>query len=242
MRPTSTTPAATIHAASFCAALIVLGLLLAPAPGQAFSLGGLFGSRVDKQLVAQVPKDKRAAIDKADFEYAVANEEVGLAKLKEELADRQDDYASIATKLAKAQATAAELALDTARIEAVDAANLGLKDDNMKLMAELREDRVKNESERIQLKSKLDQTDVFVRDLKNRVADKEKTVAAFKARRPGAPPSTAVAPAAAPAPAPLPAKAPLPAPASAQPEEIIRQELPAPAPAPAPAPEADLKN
>ncbi|MBU1040438.1 MAG: hypothetical protein KKF77_04985 [Proteobacteria bacterium] len=225
---------------------LAASLLLAPAPGQAFSLGGLFGSRVDKELVAQVPRDKRTAIDKADFDFAVANEEVALAKLKEELADNQNDYASIATKLAKTQATGAELALDTARINAVEAANLGKKEDNLKLMAELREDSVKNETERIQLKAKLDQTDVFVRDLKNRVADKEQTVAAFKARRPGAPPSTAVAPSAvAPAATTAPAAvapAPAPAPAGAQPVEIIRQELPAPPPAPAPAPEADLKN
>lgn len=147
------------------AAAVITGLaasmLLAPAPSQAFSLGGLFGSRVDKELVAQVPKDKRAAIDKADFDNAVANEEVALAKLKEELADRQDDYASIATKLAKAQATGTELALDTARINAVDAANLGKKEDNQKIMADLREDSIKNENERIQLKAKLDQTDVL---------------------------------------------------------------------------------
>ena len=231
---------------SLLAAALITGLaaslFLAPAPGQAFNLGGLFGSRVDKELVAQVPRDKRAAIDKADFDYAVANEEVALAKLKEELTDTQNDYAAIATKLAKAQATAAELALDTARINAVEAANLGLKEDNLQLMADLREDSVKNESERIQLKAKLDQTDVFVRDLKNRVADKEQTVAAFKARRPGAPPSTAVAPAAAPLPAAAKAPAAAPLPAGAQPVEIIRQELPAPPPAPAPAPEADLKN
>jgi len=241
MRPTSPTLAAATLASSILAAL----LLLAPAQGQAFSLGELFGSRVDKQLVAQVPRDKRAAIDKADFELAVAGEEVALAKLKEELADLQEDYASLATKLAKAQSTAAELALDTARIEAVEAAKLGLTEDNLKIMADLREDSTKNQAERIQLKSKLDQTDVFVRDLKNRVADKEQTVAAFKARRPGAPPSTAVAPAAAPAasaPAPSAKPAPVPSVPGEQPVEIIRQEFPAPAPAPAPAPEADLKN
>ncbi|MDO9631830.1 MAG: hypothetical protein Q7I92_08035, partial [Humidesulfovibrio sp.] len=99
MRPTRR-----IFAAALTTTLAAV-LLLAPAPGQAFSLGGLFGSRVDKELVAQVPRDKYGAIDKADFELAVANEEVDLAKLKEELADRQDDYAGIATKLAKAQAT-----------------------------------------------------------------------------------------------------------------------------------------
>jgi hypothetical protein len=238
MRPTRR-----IFAAALTTTLAAV-LLLAPAPGQAFSLGGLFGSRVDKELVAQVPRDKYGAIDKADFELAVANEEVSLAKLKEELADRQDDYAGIATKLAKAQATAAELALDTARINAVDAAGLGKKEDNLKIKADLNEDSNKNEVERIQLKSKLDQTDLFVRDLTNRVADKEKSVAVFKNRRLGAPPSTAVAPAAAPAAAPAPAVVPAPAAGApgSQPVEIIRQELPAPPPPPAPAPEADLKN
>lgn len=237
MRPTRR-----IFAAALTTTLAAV-LLLAPAPGQAFSLGGLFGSRVDKELVAQVPRDKYGAIDKADFELAVANEEVDLAKLKEELADRQDDYAGIATKLAKAQATAAELALDTARINAVDAAGLGKKEDNLKIKVGLNEDSNKNEVERIQLKSKLDQTDLFVRDLTNRVADKEKSVAVFKNRRLGAPPSTAVAPAAAPVAAtPAPAAAPAAVGPGSQPEEIIRQELPAPPPAPAPAPESDLKN
>jgi len=238
MRPTrSSLTAATLAAAIYAA------LLLAPAPGQAFSLGGLFGSRVDKELVAQVPRDKRAAITKADFELAVANEEVALAKLKEDLAGQQEDYAALATKLAKAQATAAELALDTARIDAVAAANLGKREDNLKIQDELREDRTKNEAERIQLKAKLDQTDVFVRDLKNRVADKETSVAAFKARSPGLPPSaTAPAPAASAAPAPAPAATPPAAPKGAEPVEIVRQELPAPPPTPAPAPEADLKN
>ena len=166
MHPKSN-PTATFALAALISLGLALGLFLAPAPGQAFSLGSLFGSRVDKQLVAQVPRDKRGDIDKAEFENAVAGEEVALAKLREELADRQDDYAATATKVAKANATAAELALDTARIDAVDAAGLGVKEDNLKLQADLREDRTKNEAERIQLKGKLDQTDVFVRDLKN---------------------------------------------------------------------------
>jgi hypothetical protein len=238
MRPTKIALVATALATNLIAALAVI-VLLAPTSGQAFSLGGLFGNRVDKELVAQVPRDKRTAIDKADFELAVAGEEVALAKLREELADRQDDYAALATKLAKAQVTAAELTLDTARIDAVAAANLGKPEDNLKLQTNLREDRTKNEAERVQLKGKMDQTDVFVRDLKARVADKEKSVAAFKARRPGAPPSTASAAAAAPAAAPAPAAA---APKEAEPVEIVRQELPPPPPAPAPAPEADLKN
>ena len=72
MHPKSTP----ITAIALAAALALgLGLILTPAPGQAFSLGGLFGSRVDKQLVAQVPRDKRGAIDKAEFENAVAGEE-----------------------------------------------------------------------------------------------------------------------------------------------------------------------
>ncbi|MBU1231221.1 MAG: hypothetical protein KKA55_13465 [Proteobacteria bacterium] len=217
---------------TIAAALAAAFLLLAPAASQAFSLGELFGSRVDKALVAQVPQDQRGEMDKADFELAVANEEVALAKLKEDLADKQNDHAALGTKLAKAQARAAELALDTARIDAVDAAKLGKKEDNQKLQAELRADRTKNETERIQLKAKMDQTDVYVRDLKARVADKEQTVAGLKARR-----------AAAAAPVPAPVAAPAPALKADEPLEIINKqpEVPA-APAPAPTPEADLKS
>lgn len=227
MRPTKPRPALTALAATLLAAL-----LFAPAPGQAFSLGGLFGSRVDKQQVAQVPQDKRGAIEKADFELAVANEEVALAKLKEDLADKQSDQAALGTKLAKAQAAAAELALDSARIEAVDAAGLGKKEDNLKLQAELRADRAKNEAERIQLKARMDQAEVFVRDLKGRVADKEQSLAGLKARRAASAPPVA-APAAPAAPVARPA----------EPLEIIhKQPEAAAAPAVKPAPEADLKN
>lgn len=217
-----------------CAATLMAALLFAPAASQAFSLGSLFGNRVDKQLVAQVPQDKRGTIEKADFEHAVAREEVELAKLKESLADKQNDQAAIATKYAKAQAEAAELALDAARIDAVDAANLGVKEDNLKLQAELRADRTKNEAERIALKAKLDQAEVYVRDLKARVADREKSLDSLKARR-----ATAAAP------APIPAAAPAPTPAAkpAEPLEIINPQPESPAtPAAKPAAEGDLKN
>ncbi|MBA4357238.1 MAG: hypothetical protein C0405_05885 [Desulfovibrio sp.] len=242
MRPTCTTLATALRAAIFSAAIFsTVGLLLAPAPGQAFSLGELFGSRVDKALLAQVPQDKRAGIDKADFELAVAGEEVNLAKLKEELADKQNDLASLTTKLAKAQAKAAELALDSARIDAVEAENLGLKEDNLKLQAELRVDRTKNEAERIQLKAKMDQTDLFVRDLKERVAAKERSLAGLKARRTASTTASTATPTTTPtaaSAAPPAAKPPTP-----EPLEIINKQPDAPeAPEAKPAPEADLKN
>ncbi len=224
-----------IHIAKTFAALALCAGLLAPAaPAQALNLGGLFGSPVDAELAAQVPQDKRGAINKADFELACANQDVELAKLKEELADRQDDLANQNTKLAKAQARAAEINLDIAKMEAIMAANLGRAEDNRKVLKDLRADLVKNDADRSQLKSKVNQGTLFVRDWTQRVAQKEKAVAEFKARRT----PDAAMPAASPAPAKAPAKA-------EDPVEIINPEpgaKSAPEPAAPAVPESDLKN
>lgn len=161
------------------------GVLALPGGAQALSLGGLFGSPVDASLAAQVPQDKRGAINQADYDLACAKLDVELAKLKEELADRQDDLASLGTKLAKNQQRGAEFALDIAKMEAIIASGLGKPEDNAKILADLKADRVKNESERIEYKAKIEQNTLFVRDWTQRVAAKEKTVAEFKARRSG---------------------------------------------------------
>lgn len=228
-------------------ALALAGIMTATSAASA--LAGWFGPTVDPELVAQVPQDKRGAMDKADFELAVALQELDLARLKEELADRQQDLAELSTKLAKARQRQAELALDLARIEAVDAQGLGKKADNAKILGEVRADLTKNEAARIQLKAKVDQTELFIRDLTQRVAVKDKQVQEFKARRsggmvsPASPPSPAIAPAkAAPAPAPQPAP-PVPVTDKSPITEVVKETAGPAAPPLAPAPpEGDLKN
>lgn len=223
--------------AIFIAPLALCACLLAPAPAaQALSLGGLFGSPVDAELAAQVPQDKRAAINKADYELACAKQDVELAELKEELTDRQDDLANLNTKLAKAQARAAEINLDIAKMEAIMAGKLGKAEDNRKVLEGLVSDRAKNEADRGELKTKIHQATLFVRDWTQRVAQKEKTVADFKSRRSSAAP--AAQPAVKIAPAPAPAEDPVeiinPAPGVPQ-AQSVQPAAPSGA-------EADLKN
>jgi chromosome segregation ATPase len=189
---------------------------------------------VDAELAAQVPQDKRAAINKADFALACARQDVELAELKEELADRQDDLANLNTKLAKAQARAAEINLDIAKMEAIMANKLGKAEDNRKVLEELTTDRAKNETDQSELKGKMYQATLFVRDWTQRVAQKEKVVADFKARRAGEAPAAQPAVKAAPAPAEDPVEIINPSPG-------VPQAQPA-APAATPGAEADLKN
>ena len=219
-----------------CPMALCACLLAAPAPAQALSLGGLFGSPVDAELAAKVPQDKRSAINAADYALASAQQDLELAQLKEELADRQDDLANLNTKLAKAQLRAAEIALDIAKMEAIIANKLGKDEDNRKVLADLATDRTKNEADRKELSSKIYQTTLFVRDWTQRVADKEKTVSAFKARRPAS--GAAVPPVLKAAPAPAPKEDPV---EIINPEPGPDQARPA-APAVSPAAEADLKN
>lgn len=215
--------------------LAFCGFLTASAsPAQALSLGGLFGSPVDAELAAQVPQDKRAAINKADYELACARQDVELAELKEELADRQDDLANLNTKLAKAQARAAEISLDIAKMEAIMANKLGKVEDNRKVLEELSTDRAKNETDQGELKAKIYQATLFVRDWTQRVAQKEKVVADFKSRRGSAAPVAQPAVKVAPVPVEDPVEIINPSPGVPQAQPV--------APVAAPAAEADLKN
>lgn len=218
-----------------CKTIVSAALLAAfalPAPNaQAINFGGLFGSPVDAELAAQVPPNKREAMNKADYDLACANQDLELAKLKEELADKQDDLANLNTKLAKSQSRAAEIALDIAKMEAIIGSNLGNAEDNEKILKELKTDRAKNETERSEYKSKIAQSTLFVRDWTQRVAVKEKSVAEFKARRNSG--ATAAASAASAVPASKPGD---------DPTVIINPE-PEAAPEAAPAtPESDLNN
>ncbi|GAB6126794.1 hypothetical protein [Humidesulfovibrio idahonensis] len=219
-----------------CKVIVSAALLAAfalPAPNaQAINFGGLFGSPVDAELAAQVPPNKREAMNKADYELACANQDLELAKLKEELADKQDDLANLNTKLAKSQSRAAEIALDIAKMEAIIGSNLGNAQENEKILKDLKTDRAKNETERSEYKSKIAQSTLFVRDWTQRVAVKEKSVAEFKARRSGGS-AAAAASAASAVQAPKPEE---------EPTVIINPE-PEAAPEAAPAtPESDLNN
>lgn len=233
------------------AAALALSLAVTQAaPAQA----GWFGPTVDPVLVAQVPFDKRSAINAADYELAAAKEDLKVANMSEEVANLKQDYAELATKLAKVQVEGAQLALDIARLEAIQAQGLGKKDDNAKLLLDLKAEAVKNEAERSGLKAKLDTTDVMVRDNQQRLAAMEKDTQDFKARH-GAPLSHVQQTSTPPAPVQQPAALTTPEPAAAQQSttdangepqaggEVI-SDTPSPEPAPTvpTTPEDDLKN
>lgn len=222
--------------AHILAAALVCALLPA-APGFSFSLGSLLGSPVDAELVARVPQDKRGPMNLADYALACANQDVDLAALKEELAEKQANRASLQTKLAKVDARAAEIALDIVKQRAVMDAGLGQDEDNRRIMDDLAAERTKNQAERGRQQARLNQAERELRDLAERVAEKERTVTQFKARRSG---GDKAAPAA--STAPRPAASPAPARADDAQDVIVNAEPGAPAPAPAPAPEADLQN
>jgi chromosome segregation ATPase len=211
--------------------------MASPAVGQAFSLGGIFGSGVDPELVAKIPSDKRDEIKKAEDVSACAAKDVELAKLKEDLADKQDDLAGQGVKLAKAQAQGAEIALNVAKMEAVIAQNLGKREETTKVLNALYEDRTKNQADQVQIKAKMDQIRLFIRDIGARVTEKEKDVADFKAQRCGAEPAKPAKADAAKADAAKPAPK-----AEADPDVIVNHEPGAAPEKPKAAPEADLKN
>ncbi len=173
-------PTARILAAAAVAAMFF------PVQSHAFSIDELFGgSPVNEELAAQVPQDKRQAINKADDTLACAGKDLELAKLKEDLADRQDDLANLGAKLAKSQARGARLALDIAKMQAIIENKLGNLEDNSKIINDLKSDASKNLDEQTGYQRKIDTATLYVRDWTQRVANKEKDVADFKLNRCG---------------------------------------------------------
>ena len=112
-------------------------------------------SSTDEELFAQVPESEREDVQKAAFALKVSEEKLKLAELKIELADLQKNQAEYEEELADKFNKEAQLALDLAKLEAIDRSDLGDKEDNIKKKAGLRSKQLGVEADRVQIEAKV---------------------------------------------------------------------------------------
>jgi chromosome segregation ATPase len=131
------------------------------------------GSSNTDELLAQVPSEKQTEVHEAAFNLQVAEEKSKLAEMKAELASLQEKYADYQKDLAAKHYDAAEVKLDLAKLEVVDRANLGEKEDNINGIADLKSKILKIEAESIKLEAKRDTTEQKINDLAKQIEEQE---------------------------------------------------------------------
>ena len=134
----------------------------------------LTGVSSDKdELLAQVPAEGREEIRKAEFDLQVAQEKLKLAEMKSELASLQKKHADYAEDMADKYQDQAEVGVELAKLEAIDRAGLGEKEDNINKIADLKGKRLKIEANRIKFEAKRDTTEEKINGLIKEIEEQE---------------------------------------------------------------------
>ena len=133
-------------------------------------------SDVDQNLFAKVPEDKKAEVKKAEFDLKVSEEKVKLAELKKDLASTQENYAGYEQDQAQKYRQEAAIALDIAKTEAIDESGLGKKDDNIKVIADLKSKKLRMKADRVNVEGKLSTTKLRISSLTEQIKAQEEKI------------------------------------------------------------------
>lgn len=133
-------------------------------------------SDVDQDLFAQVPEEMREGVKKAEFDLKVSEEKVELVELKKELASTQKQYAGYEQDQARTYHKETAIALDIAKMEAIDSSGLGEKDDNIKTIADLKAKKLGVEADGIKINAKLTTTERRINDLTEQIKAQEEKI------------------------------------------------------------------
>lgn len=143
-------------------------------------------SNVDEEIYAQVPEDQREGISAAESTLKVFEEKRKLTELKEELVDNQSKYAKYTKDIAEKEYEVASLSLDIAKLEAIDRAGLGEKEDNIKNIAKLKSKKLELEGDKIKIEAKISILESKISELTQHIKLQEKVVADMSAADSGA--------------------------------------------------------
>jgi hypothetical protein len=121
-------------------------------------------SDVDPNLVAKVPDDKRGDFPKVEFAVKVAEEKLKLAQMKTEAAAKQKKVVEYEEDLVHIDLKDAGLDFDIVKMGAVNASGLGKKEDNSKVLTNLKLKKVDLQGDRIK-------TDANIATVKQQISD-----------------------------------------------------------------------
>jgi len=131
------------------------------------------GTSDTDELLTQVPSEEQKEVHEAAFNLQVAEEKLKLAEMKAELASLQKKYADYQEDVANKNKDAAEVKIDLAKLEAVDKANLGEKENNINKIADLKAKILKIEADSIKLEAKRDTTEQKINGLSQQIEEQE---------------------------------------------------------------------
>lgn len=134
------------------------------------------GTSDTDELLTQVPSEEQKEVHEAAFNLQVAEEKVKLSEMKAELASLQKKYSDYQEDVAKKYQDAAEVKLELAKLETVDKANLGEKEDNINKIADLKSKILNIEADKIKLEAKRDTTEQKINDLTKQIEEQETKV------------------------------------------------------------------
>lgn len=140
-------------------------------------------SNVDPNLVAKVPDDKRGGFPKAEFSVKVAEEKMKLAKMKGDLAGLDKKVAEEEEDMAGIEAKNAGLDYDIVKLEAIDAAGLGKKEDTIKALTKLKLKKVDLEGDRIKTDGRLTALKQQIKDLTEKIKAQEEQIKSLTAEK-----------------------------------------------------------
>ena len=134
----------------------------------------------EKTLYSQVPESMRAEVKEAEFDLQeakrnlkLAEKKVKIGKLKKELGSLQKDGADYEMKAAEKNVEEKELAVQVAKLEAIDNANLGDKVDNIKGIAKIKSKQLNAQADAVEAKADSTTTELEVKKLKKKIEKME---------------------------------------------------------------------
>ncbi len=135
-------------------------------------------------LYAQTPAAVRAPVKEASFDLKqslanlrLAEEKVKLAGLKKERAEMEEKYSQTNKKLADTLVKQNEIIVERRKMEAVDNANLGDKEANIKRIADLKSKELSVESDSIQIKAEMSTLALRIKQLDKKIKAQNKRIA-----------------------------------------------------------------
>jgi len=147
--------------------------------------------KTQEGLYSQVPAAMRAPVKEAEFDLKeakakteIARERVKLAELQKELALLETKWADYGMKFAEINENAAELAVEIRKLEAIDNANLGDKEHNIKEIANVKSKKLGMESDGIQVKADFDTTELRIKKLTKEIKAQKMKVQNMEGKKP----------------------------------------------------------
>jgi hypothetical protein len=142
-------------------------------------------------LYSQVPAAMRAPVKEAEFDLKEAKAKAEIAREKVKLADLQKErallevkWADYGMKWAEINEKAAELAIEIRTMEAIDNANLGDKEHNIKEIANLKTKKLGMESDAIQVKAEFDTAELKIKNLTKEIEAQNMRVQNMENKKP----------------------------------------------------------